>query len=504
SGEEDPNNDEEEDVESRKRRAIIDNTITVEWRDEKLVLTIPNAQMSHMGRYSCHAENMAGTTYDAAKILITHAPVFTNVSEKYIRRQEGESAFLFCEVSAIPAAEMSFEHGSSPVYPDGVNVQLENTNDKLALSFNSLQDSDFGTYQCTAKNTQGSAEPAVFEIIKIVPPKDPEAISCADNVYPNFAVCRLDGYDDTKRGEWPTRFQVFYTNEEPTEEFDWENSATVAEASFFDGQTVKLTGLNTEQKYFARIRPVNEAGEGELSAVIPFETTAAWTPEPVIDAVIDCPDVCSVNWTTPNDRGAEITGYKLVFRETSAVKTEDEESTTLTNPEIIEATTDENVDDNGEENATVEDSSEEEDNDAEDDVREQITINVGADDHHVDLPQLLPLRNYELTIYAINEVGLSDPKTYYFRTTEKSGLATLFPLPNWAVISLFVIVGLVLAIMLDAFCCKTRHCGVLACLTSHCRNRRNRTPKDIEQGTASGEHRVLITTTEKQIIRNDH
>uniref|UniRef100_A0AC35GRL9 Fibronectin type-III domain-containing protein n=1 Tax=Panagrolaimus sp. PS1159 TaxID=55785 RepID=A0AC35GRL9_9BILA len=221
------------------------------------------------------------------------------------------------------------------------------------------------------KNSQGSAEPAVFDIIKIVPPKDPEAISCADNVYPNYAICRLDGYDDGKRGEWPTRFFVYYTNEEQAEEFDWVNSATAYEVLFVDGKTIQLDGLDTEQKYFARIRAVNEAGEGELSDVITFETTAPWTPAPVIDAVIDCPDVCSVNWTTPKNRGAEITGYKLVFRETSPIQSEVEESTST---EVIEASTEnENGENSSEEgNATVDDSIEE-DNDEDNDIREQIT-----------------------------------------------------------------------------------------------------------------------------------
>uniref|UniRef100_A0AC35FM43 Uncharacterized protein n=1 Tax=Panagrolaimus sp. PS1159 TaxID=55785 RepID=A0AC35FM43_9BILA len=186
------------------------------------------------------------------------------------------------------------------------------------------------------KNSQGSAEPAVFDIIKIVPPKDPEAISCADNVYPNYAICRLDGYDDGKRGEWPTRFFVYYTNEEQAEEFDWVNSATAYEVLFHDGKTIQLDQLDTEQKYFA---------------------------------LIDCPDVCSVNWTTPNDRGAEITGYKLVFRETSPIQSEVEESTST---EVIEAST-ENGENSSEEGDETVDDSIEEDNDEDNDIREQIT-----------------------------------------------------------------------------------------------------------------------------------
>ena len=299
----------------------------------------------------------------------------------------------------------------------------------------------------------------------------------------------MDGYSNDSRGEWPTRFHVLYTDSDPDSDFDWETDALESEVPFFDGETIRFDGLTHSKHYFARFRAINEAGEGEFSDVVTFETTAPWTPEAVADAVIDCPDVCSVNWTTPNDRGAEITGYKLIFKETSPVQIEDE-TTTVSESSV-----------SGEVNIDEEDDSDDDNSDNTNGGGDEITINVGADDHHVDLPQLLPLRNYQLTIYAINEVGLSDPTTYYFRTTENSGLATLFPLPNWAVIVLFIIIGLFLALSLDAFCCKTRHCGVLACVSSHFRNRRNRTPKDIEQGNATGESRVLITTTEKSIIR---
>ena len=83
--------------------------------DDKIILTIENAQMSNMGRYSCYANNMAGSAYDSAKVLITHAPTFTNTSEPYIRRQEGESAFIFCEVSAVRAATLTIEHNNAAV-----------------------------------------------------------------------------------------------------------------------------------------------------------------------------------------------------------------------------------------------------------------------------------------------------------------------------------------------------------------------------------------------------
>ena len=167
--EEDNTNDDNAEVDNqlRKRRSIPDESISVEWKDENLILTIENAQMTHMGRYSCYAQNVAGTTYDSAKILVTHAPVFTNVSERIIRRQSGDNAFLYCEVSAVPDATLTFERGNSEVRPDGVNVQLEKLDDKLSLSFSSLQETDFGTYKCNAKNSEGFAEPAVFEIVQI-------------------------------------------------------------------------------------------------------------------------------------------------------------------------------------------------------------------------------------------------------------------------------------------------------------------------------------------------
>ena len=494
-------NEQSENEESRKRRSTVDETIVVEWRDKNLVLKIKNVQMSHMGKYSCHAENMAGTSHENAKVLIRHPPVFTNVSERYIRRKIGDDAKIYCHISAVPPAVLKIDQDGSKVYPDGANVQLDQTNDKIHLTFHSLRESDFGTYHCTAKNSEGTAEPAVFELIKIEYPKDPETIVCTKEIYPNYAICELSGYG-TNRGEWPTHFEVHYIESkfEPTEDLDWDSESTVTEGVFDEG-SIRIDGLSTSTNYYARFRAVNEAGRGELSPIIHFETTSAWSPEAVTDVEINCPDVCSVNWTAPNDRGSEITGYKLIFTE---IETKDEEEieVVVTAPaeegqesgENAEAEQSEDtVDTEGAEETEQTEESQESGEASDENEADNIIIEVGADDLHVDLPQLLPLRDYKLSIVAINDEGESKPSEYFFRTTEHSGLATLFPLPNWFVICIVITIAFFIALCIDAFCCKTRQCGILACVTAHIRNRRNRIPKDIEQGTGSAENRGLLS-----------
>uniref|UniRef100_A0AC34QE02 Uncharacterized protein n=1 Tax=Panagrolaimus sp. JU765 TaxID=591449 RepID=A0AC34QE02_9BILA len=469
--------EENDESESRKKRSVADENIVVEWKEDKtLVLTINNVQMNNMGRYSCHAQNMAGYGHDSAKVLVKHSPKFTNVSAKYIRRKIGDYANIFCEVSAVPVATLKIERNGKKVYGNGVSVIIDETPSKINLTFKNLSESDFGTYQCSAENSEGSAEPAVIDLVEIKHPKNPESIICTEQIYPNFAVCQMIGYSD-QRGEWPTHFEVYLAQSSvlPSNDYDWENKATVEEVQFADG-SIKIAGLSPTSTYFARFRAVNEAGREDLTGIVQFETTVPWTPEQVNDVVIDCPDVCSINWTAPNDRGAPITGYKLVFTDMSGVVNVDEESQEVT---IAPTSSEEEAAENEE---TVEEA----------DKSEQIIIEVGPDNLHVDLPQLLPLHNYKVEIFAVNDKGESEAAEYFFRTTEKSGLATLFPLPNWFIIFLIIAVIVLFALSIDAFCCKTRQCGILACITSHVRNRRSRIPKDLEQGTINAENSVLL------------
>lgn len=512
---EDNNNDDGES--KRKRRAIPEESIIVEWRDADLVLKIKNVQMEHMGKYACHAQNMAGYGHDNTKVLVKHSPVFNNISDRYIRRQLGESASIYCQVSAVPNANLKIDHDGSKVYADGTSLIIDQTDDKIHVIFNNLKESDFGEYQCTAKNSEGTAEPAEFTLIKIEEPKLPESIVCTEEIYPNYAICKMAGYTDN-RGEWPTEFEVYYVEsaEELEDGFDWETEATIVNVDYYGHGELRIPGLRPSSHYYTRFRAVNEAGRSELSNMVDFETTSPWTPEPVTDVTIDCPDVCSVNWTAPNDRGSPITGYRLVFKEVSKVESDDEnveidrtvsiESAENENDEVEDG---DNHDDDGNEgensnenvevsiagdevNVSNENSNEADDNSDEEDDKEddEIVIDVGSSNTHVDLPQLLPLRNYQLLIYARNEEGESQQAEYYFRTTENSGLATLFPLPNWFVICIVITFIVLIACTIDAVCCKTRQCGILACITSH---RRNRMPKDIEQGNPSTENRGLLS-----------
>uniref|UniRef100_A0A7E4VRS3 Ig-like domain-containing protein n=1 Tax=Panagrellus redivivus TaxID=6233 RepID=A0A7E4VRS3_PANRE len=469
----------EDPVVNRRRRH------TVQWNDEKTIqLTVNDIQMANTGKYSCYAHNVAGESHESAHVYIAHKPVFTNTSATSVRHKEGDAAEIYCEVNAVPAAELELLYNGQTFYANGASVTQVKTDNKISVTFSKLSDSDFGKYTCTAKNSQGEADPINFNIIHVIPPKNPEVITCTESVYPHKAVCHVEGYGNEVTGDWPLTFEVFYvqTSEEPAEDFNWDVEAKAFEVPF-NGETIEVPHLTPTTKYYARFRPVNEAGTGDFTPVSIIETSNAWTPDVVPNVVIDCPDVCVINWTEPDHRGSPITGYRLKFTPTGSVV--DDVSTTPLTIEITGESTE--VEDSDYEASTV--STEEEvvpteeadvsTEDATPVVGEVITIDVGADVHSVSAPQLLPLQNYVLEVTAVNDVGESNAEKTFFRTTEKSGLSSLFP-TDWTVIGIFLVLAVILAAALDLFCCKTKQCGVLACIFNA---RGNRAPKDVEAGT---------------------
>ncbi|PIO57132.1 immunoglobulin I-set domain protein, partial [Teladorsagia circumcincta] len=124
---------------------------------ERLVIT--STQVKHEGKYSCVAQNVAGTSRTEATLKVEEslAPTFT----KWLTDQSisvGEQLILFCAVKGIPQPTVEFYRENVRVTSSTrVSVEHDITNTYWRLMIKETSKEDFGSYRAVAKNTVGAA-----------------------------------------------------------------------------------------------------------------------------------------------------------------------------------------------------------------------------------------------------------------------------------------------------------------------------------------------------------
>ncbi|VDD94061.1 unnamed protein product, partial [Enterobius vermicularis] len=122
-------------------------------------LTIASTEFDDHGKYTCVAENEAGTTRSEATLTVhAEAPQFTrHITDKEI--SIGEKLILECSVSGLPKPVVQFFSQSTKLVSNNrVSVEHDQTNVHWRLVIKELTKEDFQTYTAVATNSVGVAE----------------------------------------------------------------------------------------------------------------------------------------------------------------------------------------------------------------------------------------------------------------------------------------------------------------------------------------------------------
>lgn len=135
------------------------------WSDEKYkirtddkgtttTLVIYNTQREDGGRYSCIAENPAGTYRGDLHVTVNAPPIFIQTPES-TTYATGTTSRIVCLVEGHPRPQMTWFHNGESVDSDN---HMTYEKDGSVLVLNGVRESDAGVYTCVAQNSQGSAE----------------------------------------------------------------------------------------------------------------------------------------------------------------------------------------------------------------------------------------------------------------------------------------------------------------------------------------------------------
>ncbi|NXM99795.1 TITIN protein, partial [Sylvia borin] len=142
-------------------------------------LKILNATLEDSGEYTFEVKNSVGKSSCTASVHVSDRiipPSFTRkLKETY--GQLGSSAVLECKVYGSPPILVSWFHDGQEI-TSGEKYQATLTDNTCSLKVNGLQESDMGTYLCTATNVAGSDECSAFLSVREPPSfvKKPEPL----------------------------------------------------------------------------------------------------------------------------------------------------------------------------------------------------------------------------------------------------------------------------------------------------------------------------------------
>ncbi|KAL1455510.1 hypothetical protein WDU94_009600 [Cyamophila willieti] len=122
------------------------------------LLTFSNIAFSDEGKYTCVAENSAGTEYVNAQIFVHSFPIVTTTPSEHITVRPGDSLTLQCSASAKPTPTVSW---TKYIPPYDRNLHHQELSATAIYEISSVQESDAGVYACIAKNVAGQEEKRV-------------------------------------------------------------------------------------------------------------------------------------------------------------------------------------------------------------------------------------------------------------------------------------------------------------------------------------------------------
>ncbi|VDM45100.1 unnamed protein product [Toxocara canis] len=431
---------EEGGFERRKRQ---DSRITIRSEEDAVVLSIQLLGEDDAGVYQCVAENEAGSDRRSIFLAITHEPTITGHSDTQ-RALAGSTVEMSCEASAVPDPVWTWSGPQGVIEADGTKRTIHSEAMSTKLAITNTDDSDYGFYVCTAENGIGSPVRAQIEVVQIFIPDMPTEVNCHEHIYPNFATCKVDGFNDADQGHRPTELIFYYAKDtEVDREFMWDSQAHNVTLPFATGVDMKIDGLEPKIRYTVRVRALNEAGMSELSETDFIETTDPWAPETPHLVRSECQRVCKLSWRHPNDHGSPLTSYRLFVRE-------------ILNEHPREFAAEVNE------------------------------LQLSADQTNVDLTLLKPLTTYEVRLMAVNDVGNSNPYTVVLNTSEFSGEDERgVKAGSMRIILAACFVLLFVLLVIDLICFATNRCGLLACFCINCLGRsiHPNKGKDVERGS---------------------
>ncbi|XP_029374841.1 neural cell adhesion molecule 1a isoform X2 [Echeneis naucrates] len=282
----------------------LDRNIVVRSHARVSSLTLKNIQFTYAGQYLCTASNSIGQDSKHMHLEVRYAPKVLGAVATYT--WEGNPANISCEVVAHPGASVVW-------YRDDVQLPSANLTRAKIYSTPTISylevtpdQSDFGSYNCTATNVMGT-ESKEFLLIQAEVPSSPEI----QQVEPFSSSAVVEFEEPDSMGGVPIiKYRVQWRlpgQQWSGREFDAHEDMT----------SIVIVGLKPEKTYEVKMSAINGKGEGESSPASTFKTEPVQgePSAPKLEArVQNKGNSLKVNWIKQDDGGSPIKHYLIKYK----------------------------------------------------------------------------------------------------------------------------------------------------------------------------------------------
>ncbi|KAJ8405952.1 hypothetical protein AAFF_G00308400 [Aldrovandia affinis] len=409
-----------------------DRRVEVRSRRGESTLTISAVSLQDQGHFDCEALSRIGGHQKRMYLHIQYKPVFLSNHTMYYS-WEGNPVNLSCEVQAQPPAMLQWRRDHltiAPAMQGPGNARIYNTEGRSLLEVTPMSDSDFGRYNCTARNSIGMRVQE-FMLAQADVPSNPSYVRLS-SVSQRIAMVTFmapDSHGGVPIGHYLVRYR-------DTSSQHWRDVQSHGVETM-----VQLSGLEPNSTYEVRVAAVNGKGQGEFSRVESFQTPPIREPSPpAVQGQRGVGKAYRLGLTKQDDGGMPILEYIVKY------KMEKEE--------------------------------------------QWMTKLVPGMNDFVLLQPLQWNGRYEVEITARNVKGLSEPTHYHFNMPQRPDITdSLLGGMGVGMVLALGVAGLVLVLVgVDVGCFFLRRCGLLMCITRKLRGKKS-TPcsksKDLEEGKAT-------------------
>ncbi|XP_019628375.1 PREDICTED: basement membrane-specific heparan sulfate proteoglycan core protein-like [Branchiostoma belcheri] len=230
--------------------------------------TLQTVSYTDTGTYRCQAANGVGEAASRdLELLVNYIPVFVGVRDKYAAAK-GDPVTLTCNVTAYPTPvtfSWTKDGGSVPGWATITNYSLGST-----LSYTAVTKTDYGFYNCTARNIMGSNSTDIQLAAESAPEPSTDLTVTMKNSSHYVTVEWTAGFN----GGRDTTHTVQYR----TDAGAWQNGPQELESASDDHPQFSVTfQLPEKEIYDIRVRATN--GIEPTASNVPYSNVVSVTIE---------------------------------------------------------------------------------------------------------------------------------------------------------------------------------------------------------------------------------
>uniref|UniRef100_A0A8D9ETC5 Nephrin n=1 Tax=Cacopsylla melanoneura TaxID=428564 RepID=A0A8D9ETC5_9HEMI len=240
-------------------------------------LTLSGVEKKDMGAFECSVFNGLGNRTRAAPFLVVkHEPAMVELPHLMkAASNRGENAKLVCRASAAPKPNFKWykkdvliqTNGTQRKYTSQV-TQLNPVTYESVLTIHNIENSDYGTYSCFAKNSLGQNSTNILFTI-ISRPDPPTQLSVLNMTHSTVTLAWVPGFDGGEVITYHVRYRVVGSSTQQYYSVRTENATSCV-----------LGGLQLGTQYEFSVIAANKIGDSDYSDTVQASTSSL--PEAIL------------------------------------------------------------------------------------------------------------------------------------------------------------------------------------------------------------------------------